>query len=71
MVFLLGQAELAQVRAQAAVRDWDRRVTEWFGKPAGAPPVARGYTGMVWDEARGVWVQYDNGNVVRVIDPAS
>jgi Zn-dependent protease len=71
VVFLLGQAELAQVRAQAAVREWDRRVTEWFGKPAGAPPVARGYTGMVWDEARGVWVQYDNGNVVRVIDPAT
>jgi Zn-dependent protease len=70
MVFLLGQAELAQVRAQAARREWDRRIGEWFGPSAGAPPVARGHTGMVWDEPRGVWVQYENGSVVRVIDPA-
>jgi Zn-dependent protease len=69
VVFLLGQAELAQVRAQAAAREWNRRVDEWFGSAAGAPPV-RGYTGMVWDEGRGVWIQYENGNVVRVIDPA-
>ena len=69
VVFLLGQAELAQVRAQAASREWNRRVNEWFGPVAAAPPV-RGYSGMVWDESRGVWVQYENGNVVRVIDPA-
>jgi hypothetical protein len=69
VVFLLGQAELAHVRAQAASREWNRRIDEWLGPAAGAPPV-RGYTGMVWDEVRGVWVQYENGNVVRVIDPA-
>jgi Peptidase family M50 len=72
VVYLLGQAELAQVRAQAAARQWNERVDQWFSGPAGgAPPVARGYTGMVWDETRGLWVQYENGNVVRVIDPAS
>jgi hypothetical protein len=69
VVYLLGQAELAQVRAQAAAREWNRCVDERFGPAAGAPPV-RGYTGMVWDEGRGVWIQYENGNVVRVIDPA-
>lgn len=69
VVFLLGQAELAQVRAQAASREWNRRINEWLVPAAGAPPV-RGYTGMVWDEARGVWVQYENGTVARVIDPA-
>ena len=69
VVYLLGQAELAQVRAQAAAREWNARVDDWFGgRPAGGPPV-RGYTGMVWDEGRGVWVQYENGNVVRVVDP--
>jgi Zn-dependent protease len=70
VVYLLGQAELAQVRAQTASREWARRVDEWLGPAAGAPPV-HGYTGMVWDEARGLWVQYENGHVVRVIDPAS
>jgi Zn-dependent protease len=69
VVYLLGQAELAQVRIQSRAREWNRRVDEWFGPAAGAPPV-RGYTGMVWDEGRGVWVQYENGNVVRVIDSA-
>jgi len=68
VVYLLGQAELAQVRAQAMSREWTRRVDEWLGAAAGAPPV-RGYTGMVWDEGRGLWVQYENGQVVRVIDP--
>jgi Zn-dependent protease len=68
VVYLLGQAELAQVRAQALSREWTQRVGEWFGPEAATPPV-RGYTGMVWDEARGLWVQYENGHVVRVIDP--
>ncbi len=69
VVYLLGQAELAAVRAQAAAREWGNRAREWFA-PAetGAAPVARGFTGLVWDEPRGVWVQYENGNVVRVID---
>ena len=72
VVFLLGQAELAQVRAQAAAREFGERVGDWFGgRTAGAPPIGRGFTGMVWDEARGLWVQYENGSVVRVIDPAS
>jgi Zn-dependent protease len=76
VVYLLGQTELAAVRAEAAARQWGERASSWFAPPAdgstptaGAPPIARGFTGLVWDEPRGVWVQYENGNVVRVIDP--
>jgi Zn-dependent protease len=72
VVWLLGQTELGAVRAQAAAREWRERVG-WFEPPADGPtdgaPVGRGFTGLVWNEARGVWVQYENGNVVRVIDP--
>jgi Zn-dependent protease len=71
VVYLLGQAELVQVRAQAIARQWNQRAGDWFGGRATGAPPARGYTGMVWDETRGVWVQYENGNVVRVIDPTS
>jgi Zn-dependent protease len=72
VVYLLGQAELAQVRFQTAAREFGERAQGWFGgRTAGAPPIARGFTGMVWDEARGLWVQYVDGNVVRVIDPPS
>jgi hypothetical protein len=81
VVFLLGQAELAGVRMQAARREWE----EWAsggGPPADpdtgdtgdelpAPPVGRGFTGLVWDDARRVWIQYVNGEVVRVIDPSA
>jgi len=70
MVYLLGQTELVAVRAQAAAHAWGERVSEYFAPPsAGAAPVARGFTGLVWDEARGLWVQYEDGNVIRVIDP--
>jgi Zn-dependent protease len=58
MVWLLGQAELAGVRARAAAAEWES-----------AAPTADGFTGLVWDETRRVWVQYKNGHVVRVIDP--
>jgi Zn-dependent protease len=60
VVYLLGQAELAGVRAQAAtrdVRDWESATPE------------RGYSGLVWDAGRRLWIQYENGSVVRVIDP--
>jgi Zn-dependent protease len=70
VVWMLGQAELAGVRAHAAAREMRERFGEWYEpSPAGAPPVGSGFTGLVWDEARRVWVQYENGNVVRVIDP--
>jgi Zn-dependent protease len=67
VVWLLGQAELAGVRAQAA----ERTVREWmWAEPsATGSPEERGFTGLVWNDARGVWVQYENGKVVRVIDP--
>jgi Zn-dependent protease len=69
VVWLLGQAELAGVRAQAA----ERTVSEWMWSEPGATgaPEEGGFTGLVWNDARGVWVQYENGKVVRVIDPES
>jgi Zn-dependent protease len=70
VVWLLGQAELAAVRAQAAAREMRERFGEWYEpRPAGVPPVGSDFTGLVWDEARRVWIQYENGSVVRVIDP--
>ncbi len=74
VVWLLGQAELAGVRAQAAALEMRDRMTEWFKPPTDAgdaPPVARRFTGLVWDETRRVWVRYENGHVMRVIDPES
>ena len=70
VVWMLGQAELAGVRAQALARDARRHFGEWFEATAAddAPPPG-GFTGLVWDEARRVWVQYQDGRVVRVIDP--
>jgi len=70
MVWLLGQAELAAVRFQAGAREVRARVEEWFEGPtrdAGAP-VSSGFSGLAWDDARRVWVQYRDGYVVRVID---
>jgi Zn-dependent protease len=67
VVWLLGQAELAGVRARAAATEWDRQATDW--ESAAAPPAANGFTGLVWDEARRLWVQYRDGHVVRVLDP--
>jgi Zn-dependent protease len=67
VVWLLGQAELAGVRAQAA----ERTVREWSWPASGATgaPAASDFTGLVWNDAHAVWVQYENGHVVRVIDP--
>ena len=70
VVWMLGQAELAGVRAQALARDARRHFGEWFeATTAAAAPPPGGFTGLVWDEARRVWVQYQDGRVVRVIDP--
>lgn len=70
VVWLLGQAELAGVRMQFAAEALRRQAGEFLTPSAdGPPPVGPSYTGLVWDDARRVWVQYDNGYVVRVIDP--
>lgn len=69
VVFLLGQAELAAVRAQAAAREWRGRVGEWLGPQTDTAAGSTPFSGLVWDEERGVWVQYDRGIVVRVIEP--
>jgi Zn-dependent protease len=67
MVWLLGQGELAAVRMRARAREVQQRVADWFeGPPAGGTP-DRDFTGLAWDDARRVWVQYDRGRAVRVI----
>ncbi|WP_439629817.1 site-2 protease family protein [Gemmata sp.] len=68
MVWLLGQGELAAVRMRARAREVQERVADWFeGPPTGGTP-ARDFTGLAWDDARRVWVQYDRGRAVRVIE---
>jgi Zn-dependent protease len=76
VVWLLGQAELTAVRAKAAAAAWGDRAAAWFAPPAAeaeaetpAHPVGAGFTGLVWDEARRLWIQYQDGAVVRVIEP--
>jgi len=72
VVFMLGQAELAAVRAQAAARQWREAAEDFYRYPpeeSAAPPESRGFTGLVWNADRRVWVQYQDGHVVRVIDP--
>jgi Zn-dependent protease len=69
VVWLLGQAELASVRARAAAKEWGDRVTDWFGPPAErSSPVSPGFSGQAWDTVRGKWVEYRNGRAVGVID---
>jgi Zn-dependent protease len=71
VVFLLGQAELVAVRAQTAARQWQAAAEAFFTPPAAesGAPVDRGFTGLMWNAERRVWVQYQDGQVVRVIDP--
>jgi len=74
VVFLLGQAELAAVKAQAAARQWREAAEDFYRYPpdeSAAPPEPRGFTGLVWNAERRVWVQYQDGHVVRVIDPGT
>src|SRR5262245_55445882 len=74
VVFLLGQAELAAGKAQAAARQWREAAEDFYRYPpdeSAAPPEPRGFTGLVWNAERRVWVQYQDGHVVRVIDPGT
>ena len=79
VVYMLGHAELAAVQAKAAARQFRERFTDWFARPfarpdggfAGfdGPAVPRGFTGLVWDERRRLWIQYLDGIIVREIVP--
>jgi hypothetical protein len=78
VVWMLGQAELAGVRMTEAARSFEARARELFGsadepEPTGrelpadaaADLAARRFSGLAWDAARGVWVQWLNGVPVR------
>jgi Zn-dependent protease len=67
IVFLLGQAELAAVRAQEARREWARRVRVFF--PPFEARTADTFTGWTWDPARRVWTEWHNGAAVREVYP--
>ena len=76
VVWLLGQAELANVRMMAAAREFEERAREMFGgspEPAATPLpansaadlAARRFSGLAWDAERRVWVQWFDGVPVR------
>ncbi len=72
-VFLLGQAELAGVRAEESRRRWrrdhgeDDRSNDWVKvldiRPHGS------FSGWVWDPRRQVWVEWRDGVAVREVAP--
>jgi len=72
-VYLLGQAELAMVRAREMGRMFHDRVVEYFA-PAdeepdltpGGPP-SPGFSGLAWDPIRRGWVEWKNGVMVGAI----
>jgi Zn-dependent protease len=69
VVFLLGQAELTAVKAQA-FRDRAReRVADFFGAPADADDGRRDdrFTGWTWDPVRRVWGEWRSGVLLREI----
>lgn len=71
VVLLLGQAELAVVRTRVAQGEWASAKHSYDSSPADEqlePPMPRGFTGLVWNAQRGVWMHYQNGHLVRVID---
>lgn len=74
VVWLLGQAELANVRAEAERRRAERRARAYFGEvtdptppDAGDDLAARRFTGLAWNAAYGVWVQWVDGVPVRAL----
>jgi Zn-dependent protease len=65
VIYLLGRAELAAVRAQALRRErarWDPFVPTVFG-----PPPADPFSGWRWDPVRRVWSEWVNGVRVREV----
>jgi Zn-dependent protease len=65
-IFMLGRAELAAVRAQAARREWRRAATEFAQTLFGPPPADR-FSGWRWDADRRVWSEWVNGVLVREV----
>lgn len=76
VVWMLGQAELAGMRVAGAAREFEERARALFDtapEPTGralpldpaADLAARRFSGLAWDAARGVWVQWVNGVPVR------
>ncbi len=67
MVFLLGHAELAAVRAEATRRRWrelddgDNGVRVLDVRPHGS------FSGWVWDARRRAWVEWRNGEAIREV----
>ncbi|HUR55473.1 MAG TPA: site-2 protease family protein [Gemmataceae bacterium] len=64
-VFLMGKAELAQVRWVEAERTWNQRLVELFqyDPPDGVEPDA--FTGWKFDPDRRVWTEWRNGVPLR------
>ena len=76
VVWLMGQSELASLRMIAAQREVERRARSFFGAPEPAPDyprdpnvdlATRRFTGIAWDTAHGVWIQWVNGVPVRAL----
>ena len=61
-VFLMGKAELAQVRWIEAERTWNQRLVELF-QPVDGP--SDEFTGWKFDPDRGVWTEWRNGIPLR------
>ncbi len=74
VVYLLGKIELAGVRFRAAHQEWNERIEDWAAPPTernterNAAGVSDGFTGLMWDASHRAWVQYQNGQIVRVIN---
>ncbi|MDB5309977.1 MAG: hypothetical protein JWO38_4179 [Gemmataceae bacterium] len=72
VVFMLGRAELAAVRAEEVRKRWHERTADFFDGPADpddSHPTAP-FTGWRWDPVRRVWSEWRAGALVREIPDA-
>ena len=65
-VFLMGKAELAQVRFAAAQQEWNRRLGELFQT---VEVESDGFTGWRFDPDTQVWTEWRNGVPLRDVRP--
>lgn len=63
-VFLMGRAELAQVRFAEAQKEWNRRIGELYQYVAVEPDA---FTGWKFDPDRRVWTEWRNGIPLREV----
>lgn len=71
VVWLLGQAELLNVRVTEARRMNELRLRDWFGMPqepmhtmptdTASDLATRRFTGIAWDSENNTWVRWENG----------